>query len=62
MLQIQPEEEIILEFIRSKEYKYIRLLGLFYLRLTSNKPKDVYRILEPLYSDYRQVTMRETSG
>ena len=53
MLQIQPEEEIILEFIRSKEYKYIRLLGLFYLRLTSNKPKDVYRILEPLYSDYR---------
>ena len=33
MLQIQPEQEIVLEFIKNPDYKYIRVLGLLYLRL-----------------------------
>lgn len=33
MLQIQPEKEIVIEFIKNEEYKYVRLLGAFYLRL-----------------------------
>lgn len=27
MLQIQPDKEIILEYIRNEDYKYVRLLG-----------------------------------
>lgn len=35
---------------------------MFYLRLVWPKPRDVYRVLEPLYADYRKIIMRETSG
>lgn len=27
MLQIQPDKEIIVEFIKNEDYKYVRLLG-----------------------------------
>jgi hypothetical protein len=27
MLQIQPDKEIIIEFIKNDDYKYVRLLG-----------------------------------
>ena len=27
MLQIQPDKEIVVEFIKNEEYKYVRLLG-----------------------------------
>lgn len=27
MLQIQPEKDIIIEFIKNEDYKYVRLLG-----------------------------------
>ena len=62
MLQIQPEEEIILEFIKNRDYKYIRLLGMFYMRMVCQKPRDIYMVLEPLYADYRRVNFRDTSG
>ena len=61
MLQIQPEKEIVLEFIKNKEYKYIRALGAFYWRLVA-PGRDVYKILEPLYSDYRRLVIRRDSG
>lgn len=54
MLQIQPDKEIIIEFIKSDDYKYVRLLGAFYLRLVG-RPLEVYQYLEPLYNDYRKV-------
>jgi pre-mRNA-splicing factor 38A len=41
LLQISPEKEIIYEFIKNKDYKYVNIMGLFYLRLVG-KPKDVY--------------------
>src|SRR4051812_32096445 len=47
MLQIQPEKEIILEFILNDEYPYVRLLGAFYFRLTG-RPVEIYQYLEPL--------------
>ena len=34
MLQIQPEKEIVVEFIKNEDYKYVRALGAYYLRLT----------------------------
>lgn len=54
MLQIQPEKDIIVEFIRNEDFKYMRALGAFYMRLTGSAP-DVYKYLEPLYIDYRKM-------
>lgn len=54
MLQIQPEKDIIVEFIRNEDFKYVRALGAFYMRLTGNS-LDVYKYLEPLYIDYRKM-------
>mmetsp|Transcript_13554 Transcript_13554/g.22158 ORF Transcript_13554/g.22158 Transcript_13554/m.22158 type:complete len:356 (-) Transcript_13554:885-1952(-) len=61
MLQIQPDKEIIVEFIKNEDYKYVRLLGAFYLRLTG-KPLDVYQYLEPLLNDYRKVRHKTPAG
>ncbi|XP_055686606.1 pre-mRNA-splicing factor 38 [Lutzomyia longipalpis] len=54
MLQIQPEKDIIVEFIKNEEFKYVRALGAFYLRLTGSAI-DCYKYLEPLYNDNRKL-------
>eukprot|EP00271_Cylindrocystis_brebissonii_P009585 TRINITY_DN2458_c0_g2_i1.p1 TRINITY_DN2458_c0_g2~~TRINITY_DN2458_c0_g2_i1.p1 ORF type:complete len:414 (+),score=93.67 TRINITY_DN2458_c0_g2_i1:104-1345(+) len=61
MLQIQPEKEIVVEFIKNEDYKYVRILGAFYLRLIG-KPLDVYQYLEPLYNDYRKLRRKLADG
>ena len=61
MLQLQPEMDIILEFIKNEEFKYVRVLGAFYLRLTG-RPVDIYKYLELLYNDYRKVRHRTNDG
>merc|ERR1739848_428100 len=61
MLQIQPEVEIIIELIRNEDYKYVRLLGAFYMRL-SGKDNEVYQYLEPLYNDYRKIRLMSEEG
>jgi pre-mRNA-splicing factor 38A len=57
MLQIQPDEEIVDELINNENFKYVRALGAFYLRLTG-RPADIYEKLEPLYNDYRKLKYR----
>ena len=57
----QPEKQIIIELIKNEEYKYVRALGAFYLRLTG-KPIDIYQYLEPLYNDYRKLRFRSFEG
>ena len=37
MLQIQPEKDIVIEFIKNEDFKYVRALGAFYLRLIGCK-------------------------
>ena len=61
MLQIQPDKEIVIEFIKNEDYKYVRLLGAFYLRLVG-KPLDVYQYLEPLLNDYRKIRHKSPPG
>ena len=61
MLQIAPEREIVIEFIKNEDHKYARLLGAFYLRLVGSSA-EVYRYLEPLLNDYRKVRRRVKSG
>lgn len=61
MLQLQPEKDIVVEFIRQEEYKYIRALGAMYLRITFSSV-EVYKYLEPLYNDYRKLRMMDKNG
>lgn len=61
MLQIQPDPEIILEFIKNEDYKYVRALGVYYLRLIG-RPIDVYNHLEPIYNDFRKLRYRSVNG
>lgn len=61
MLQIQPEKDIVVEFIKNEDYKYVRVLGAFYLRLTGTDI-DIYRYLEPLYNDYRKLRRKSADG
>ncbi|KAL3793458.1 hypothetical protein ACHAW5_001633 [Stephanodiscus triporus] len=61
LLQIQPEDGIITSFIENEDFKYVRALGAFYLRLTG-RPSDIYEHIEPLYNDFRKLRTRESSG
>lgn len=61
LLQLQPEKEIILEFVMNEDFKYLRAIGAFYLRLVG-KPEDIYTYLEPLLNDYRKLSYRGMSG
>lgn len=42
MLQMQPEEEIVLEFINQTDHKYIRALGALYFRMTCPSHSRIY--------------------
>ncbi|KAK3058714.1 hypothetical protein LTR09_000279 [Extremus antarcticus] len=64
LLQLTPEREII-EFYLGKagdEFKYLRLLAAFYVRVTYEKDEDVYTTLEPLLADSRKVRRRTREG
>lgn len=61
MLQIQPEKDIIVEFIKNEDFKYVRLLGALYMRLTGTAV-DCYKYLEPLYNDYRKIKTQNRNG
>jgi len=61
MLMIQPEKEIVEAFISEKDFRYVRLLGLFYLRLVGTG-EEIYKCLESVYSDNRKFKMRQLDG
>ena len=61
LLQIQPDKEIIYEYINQDDYKYLRALGLLYIRLTC-RPIEIYTLLEPFYNDYRKLVTRSVNG
>ena len=61
MLQIQPEKDIIVEFIKNEEFKYVRALGALYMRLTGSS-LDCYKYLEPLFNDNRKLRRQNKQG
>ncbi|BGP14316.1 hypothetical protein JCM10213_004443 [Rhodosporidiobolus nylandii] len=61
LLQLQPEREIILEYLRAEEFKYLRALAAFYVRLTFDS-LNAYEVLEPLLQDYRKLRFRAMDG
>jgi pre-mRNA-splicing factor 38A len=68
LLQIQPDESIIQEILlledgnsnKDSVFKYVRALACMYLRLTG-RPKDIYELLEPLYSNYSKLRVRTSN-
>lgn len=61
MLQIQPDKDIIIEFISQDAFKYVRALGAFYLRLTAPSI-EIWKYLEPLYNDFRKLRLMDRMG
>jgi len=61
LLQIQPEKEILIEYLQADEFKYLRALAALYIRMTF-RAAEVYEILEPLLKDYRKLRYREQTG
>ncbi|BGP38532.1 hypothetical protein JCM10450v2_002481 [Rhodotorula kratochvilovae] len=61
LLQLQPEREIVLEYLRAEEFKYLRALAAFYVRLTFDS-LNCYEVLEPLLNDYRKLRFRAMDG
>lgn len=61
MLQLQPDLEVVKEYITQPDFKYLTALGLFYLRFVG-KSVDVYSILESCLSDYRKLRVRKLHG
>ncbi|KAK7207305.1 PRP38 family-domain-containing protein [Myxozyma melibiosi] len=61
MIQLQPEREIVEEYLAAEDFKYLRALAAFFIRLTY-PAVDVYKLLEPLLSDYRKLRIRNMNG
>ncbi|GJJ12448.1 hypothetical protein Clacol_006690 [Clathrus columnatus] len=57
LLQIQPEKEILVEYLLVDEFKYLRALAAMYIRMTF-RAAEVYDLLEPLLKDYRKLRLR----
>ena len=74
LLQIQPDKEILIEYLQADEFKcarniccvlccldifrYLRALAALYIRMTF-RASEVYEILEPLLKDYRKLRLRD---
>jgi pre-mRNA-splicing factor 38A len=59
LLQLQPEMDIIAEYLKQEDFKYIRALGAFYLRLVGSAA-TVFQHLEPLLNDFRKLRFRNS--
>lgn len=59
LLTLTPDKEIILEYLNrgGEEWKYLRALAAFYIRLTFD-PADIYSTLEPFLEDNRKLRRR----
>ena len=61
LLQLNPEKDIVLEYLHQTEFKYLTALAAFYVRLTFDS-KQVFKTLEPLLTDYRKLRRRTRDG
>lgn len=64
LLQITPSREIIEFYLgqAGEEFKYLRALAAFYVRLAWEKDAEVYTTLEPLLEDRRKLKRRMREG
>ncbi|KAK5445241.1 hypothetical protein LTS15_010332 [Exophiala xenobiotica] len=59
LLTLVPDKEIILEYLTygGEEWKYLRALAAFYVRLTFDAA-EIYKTLEPILEDSRKLRQR----
>lgn len=64
MLQLTPERGIVEFYLEQggEEFKYLRALAAFYVRLAWEKDEEIYTTLEPLLSDSRKLKRRTREG
>ena len=64
LLQITPNREIILFYLEQagEEFKYLRALAAFYIRLAWEKDEEIYTTLEPYLGDFRKLKRRTREG
>ena len=58
LLQLQPDKSVVGAFLEQDHFKYLKVLGAFYLRLTG-RPQEIYELLDPLYADYSKLKYRD---
>ncbi|GAB7351823.1 hypothetical protein MBLNU459_g2388t1 [Dothideomycetes sp. NU459] len=61
LLQLTPEKDIIRFYLEQDDWKYLRALAAFYIRLTW-EPKEIYETLEPYLVDSRKLKRRTREG
>ncbi|UNI13665.1 hypothetical protein JDV02_000387 [Purpureocillium takamizusanense] len=63
LLELGPGDDILREYLAfgGDEFKYLRALACFYVRLTRQAP-DVYRTLEPYLEDRRKLRRKGRNG
>lgn len=63
LLQLAPSDEVLKEYMGmgGEEFKYLRALACFYVRLT-RRAQDVYTALEPFLEDYRKLRRKGRVG
>lgn len=64
LLQLTPDREIIEFYLQQggEEFKYLRALAAFYVRLAWEKDEDIYTTLEPYLNDSRKLKRRTREG
>lgn len=61
LLQLLPEKDIVMEYFKQDDFKYLKALAAFYIRLTF-EPVEVYRVLEEELKDGRKLKRRTKEG
>lgn len=63
LLQLAPSPDVIETYLSygGEKFKYLRALALFYVRMTQ-RPVDVYRMLEPFLVDRRKLRRKARNG
>ncbi|EEB06264.1 U4/U6 X U5 tri-snRNP complex subunit Prp38 [Schizosaccharomyces japonicus yFS275] len=61
LLQLAPEDEIVLQYLNATEFKYLRAIAAFYIRLVW-KDARVFETLEPLLNDYSKLRTLDMNG
>lgn len=61
LLQIQPDPSIVDAYLDASDFKYLRALAAFYVRLTYDS-KSIYEKLEPMLEDGRKLRWCRADG
>ena len=61
LLQLKPDKDVIVEYIKEEDFKYLRCLGAVYMRLVGTA-LDCYKYLEPLLQDFSKLKRMKRDG